>query len=98
MRFGRVVLCVVVALAGIMFFDSGSAAQIVQIAEMNTEQIRALDHAKTVVLLPGDILEEHGPYLPSFTDGYTDDAYTHELAKAIVARPGWTVVVFPQIP
>jgi creatinine amidohydrolase len=98
MRFGRVVLCVVVALAGIMFFDSGSAAQIVQIAEMNTEQIRALDHAKTVVLLLGDILEEHGPYLPSFTDGYTDDAYTHELAKAIVARPGWTVVVFPQIP
>jgi creatinine amidohydrolase len=98
MRFGRVVLCVVMALAGMMFFDSGSAAQIVQIAEMNTEQIRALDHAKTVVLLPGDILEEHGPYLPSFTDGYTDDAYTHELAKAIVARPGWTVVVFPQIP
>lgn len=48
--------------------------------------------------MPGDILEEHGPYLPSFTDGYADDAYTHELAKAIVARPGWTVVVFPQIP
>lgn len=42
--------------------------------------------------------EEHGPYLSSFTDGYLDDAYTYELAKAIVARPGWTVVVFPQIP
>jgi len=39
-------------------------------------------------LIPGGILEEHGPYLPSYTDGYADDAYTRELAKAIVARPG----------
>ena len=54
---------------------------------MNTQQIRALDLAKTVILVPGDILEEHGPYLPSFTDGYSDDAYTREVAKAIVARP-----------
>jgi len=38
------------------------------------------------------------PYLPSYTDGYAIDAYTQELAKAIVARPGWTVVLFPQIP
>jgi len=74
------------------------AAQILRIGEMNTLQIRALDLAKTVVLIPGGILEEHGPYLPSYADGYADDAYTRELAKAIVARPGWTVVVFPQIP
>ena len=64
---------------------------------MNTRQIQALDLSKTVVLIPGGILEEHGPYLPSYTDGYADDAYTRELAKAIVARPGWTVVLFPQI-
>jgi len=65
---------------------------------MNTRQIQALDLQKTVVLIPGGILEEHGPYLPSYADGYADDAYTRELAKAIVARPGWTVVLFPQIP
>ena len=65
---------------------------------MNTQQIRALNLQKTVVLIPGGILEEHGPYLPSYTDGYADEAYTRELAKAIVARPGWTVVLFPQIP
>jgi creatinine amidohydrolase len=98
MKLGRVVLCTVVALTGVMFFDTKATAQILQIGEMNTQQIRALDLARTVILLPGDILEEHGPYLPSFTDGYSDHAYTHELAKAIVARPGWTVVVFPQIP
>ena len=32
------------------------------------------------------------------TDGYAIDAYTQELAKVSVARPGWTVVLFPQIP
>jgi creatinine amidohydrolase len=98
MKRRRFVAYTLVALAGLMFLDTNMAAQIVQIGEMNTQQIRALDLAKTVVLMPGDILEEHGPYLPSFTDGYSDDAYTQELAKAIVARPGWTVVVFPQIP
>lgn len=87
-----------VSLAGTLFLHTQVAAQILRIGEMNTQQIRALDVAKTVVLIPGGILEEHGPYLPSYADGYADDAYTHELAKAIVARPGWTVVVFPQIP
>ena len=87
-----------VVLAGVTFLDTQVAAQVLRIGEMNTRQIQALDLSKTVVLVPGGILEEHGPYLPSYTDGYADDAYTRELAKAIVARPGWTVVVFPQIP
>src|SRR5882724_12930790 len=87
-----------VVLAGVMFLNPQVAAQILRIGEMNTQQIHALDLPKTVVLIPGGILEEHGPYLPSYTDGYADDAYTRELAKAIVARPGWTVVLFPQIP
>jgi creatinine amidohydrolase/Fe(II)-dependent formamide hydrolase-like protein len=70
-----------------------------RIGEMSPDLLRVhLDLQKTVVLIPGGILEEHGPYLPSYTDGYADDAYTRELAKAIVARPGWTAVLFPQIP
>ena len=85
-------------LVGFIFMSMQGNAQILRIGEMNTQQIRAMDLAKTVVLIPGGILEEHGPYLPSYTDGYADDAYTGELAKAIVARPGWTVLVFPQIP
>src|SRR5579859_6310481 len=72
--------------------------QILQLAELNTRQIEALDKQKTVVLIPGGILEEHGPYLPSFTDGYVTQAYTDSLAHAIVARPGWTVVILPQVP
>jgi creatinine amidohydrolase len=87
-----------VVLAGVTFLNVKVTAQILRIGEMNTQQIHALDLPKTVVLIPGGILEEHGPYLPSYTDGYADEAYTLELAKAIVARPGWTVVLFPQIP
>jgi creatinine amidohydrolase len=98
MKRDRFVSSAAVALAGTMFLNTQVGAQILRIGEMNTQQIRALDLAKTVVLIPGGILEEHGPYLPSYADGYADDAYTRELAKAIVARPGWTVVVFPQIP
>jgi creatinine amidohydrolase len=87
-----------ILLAAVMFLSQQVRAQVVRIAEMNTRQIQALNLQKTVVLIPGGILEEHGPYLPSYSDGYAIDAYTQELAKAIVARPGWTVVLFPQIP
>ncbi|HVQ39469.1 MAG TPA: creatininase family protein [Pyrinomonadaceae bacterium] len=73
-------------------------AQIYRVAQMNTEQIRALDKQKTVVILPGGVLEEHGPHLPSFTDGYSNEWLTERLAEAIVERPGWAVLVFPIIP
>jgi len=65
---------------------------------MNTEQIKAFEREKTVVLLPEGILEEHGPYLPSFSDGYMAERRTEDLANAIVERPGWKVLIFPLIP
>jgi creatinine amidohydrolase/Fe(II)-dependent formamide hydrolase-like protein len=65
---------------------------------MNAEQIRKLNREKTVVLIPGSILEEHGSYLPSFTDGYWNERVTQELAKSIAEKPGWSVVIFPTIP
>src|SRR5579859_3292377 len=68
------------ALSVFTFFPSISPCQILQFAELNTNQIRSLDRTKTVVLIPGGILEQHGPYLPSFTDGYVDAAVTQELA------------------
>ena len=77
---------------------AAGCTQVHRLAEMNTEQIRALDRQKTVILLPGGILEEHGPYLPSYTDGCMSERLTDDLANAIAARPGWSVVVFPVIP
>src|SRR5688572_2641399 len=75
-----------------------TSAQVLKLAELNTEQIRALNKEKTIVLIPGGILEEHGPFLPSFTDGYRNEATTAELARAVTARRGWTALVLPTIP
>ena len=97
-RMGIVFRLVCVLLVFWAVLASQAVAQIYQVKEMNTEQIRALDREKTVVLLPGGILEQHGPYLPSFADGYMNERLTLELANAIVERPGWRVLVFPLIP
>ena len=83
---------------GLTMFVSQAFAQIYHVKDMNTEQIKALDREKTVVLLPEGILEEHGPYLPSFSDGYMAERRTEDLANAIVERPGWKVLIFPLIP
>jgi creatinine amidohydrolase/Fe(II)-dependent formamide hydrolase-like protein len=79
--------------------DSPAVASVLRVSEMSTEQIRALDRTKTVVFLPGGMLEEHGPYLPAYTDGILSERLTEELARSIVThRPGWTALIFPQVP
>jgi len=78
--------------------STSSNTRILNVAELSTDQIRSLDPAHTVVLLEGGILEEHGPYLPSFSDGYQSEFIATTIADAIVARPGWTVLRFPTLP
>jgi len=56
------------ALLGAEALAAPSQAQVFLVAEMNCEQVRALDRKTTVVILPGGILEEHGPYLPAYTE------------------------------
>lgn len=73
-------------------------AQVYKVAELNTQQIRTLDRARTAVILPAGILEEHGPYLPSYTDGYQNERVAQAVAEAVAARPGWAALVFPSIP
>jgi creatinine amidohydrolase/Fe(II)-dependent formamide hydrolase-like protein len=65
---------------------------------MTTTQISALDRTRTVVVIPNGILEQHGPYLPSFSDGFQNQWLAERLSEAITSRPGWSVVVFPTIP
>jgi creatinine amidohydrolase/Fe(II)-dependent formamide hydrolase-like protein len=73
-------------------------AQVLQVGDLNTRQILALNRAHTVVILQGGMLEEHGPYLPAFTDGILSARLTSELAQGIVqSRPGWTVLIFPPV-
>ena len=75
-----------------------STSRVLNEAELTTTQIAALDRAHTLVILEGGILEEHGPYLPSFSDGYQSDFLATKVADVAAARPGWTVLRFPSIP
>jgi creatinine amidohydrolase/Fe(II)-dependent formamide hydrolase-like protein len=77
---------------------STANAQIYRVAQTSAEQIRTLDKQQTVVLLTRGILEEHGPHLPSFTDGYSNEWLAQKLAEEIVRRPGMSVLLFPTIP
>ena len=79
---------------------SSASAQVHHLKELSdqSKRSRRSTRSRTVVLMPGGILEEHGPYLPSFTDGYFNESVAQRLAEAIVARPGWNVVMFPTIP
>ena len=78
-------------------YTGGQVRRIQHLAKLNTEQIRSLDRDRTAVLIPGGVLEEHGPFLPCSTDTHTSERLTGDLADAIVRRPGWSVLVFPTI-
>jgi creatinine amidohydrolase/Fe(II)-dependent formamide hydrolase-like protein len=85
-------------LFSLMLVPTDAVAQIYHLKELNSGQVRALERDKTVVLLPGGILEQHGPYLPAFSDGYMNERLTQQIAEAIVERPGWKALIFPLIP
>ncbi|HUQ89609.1 MAG TPA: creatininase family protein [Vicinamibacterales bacterium] len=75
-----------------------ASAQVIRVADLNTREIRALDRDKTIVFLQGGMLEEHGPYLPAFTDGYLSERLTAEVASGLVAaKPGWKALLFPPV-
>jgi len=86
--------------AGLLLFLAAlpAAAQVLSVQDLNTRQIRDLDRNKTAIILAGGILEEHGPYLPAFTDGYLSQRMAADVARSVAARPGWKALVFPQIP
>ena len=77
---------------------SSAGAQVLRVAELTADQIRALDRDRTVVLLPAGVLEQHGPHLPSYADGYQNERMTDAIAKAVAQRSGWKALVFPSIP
>jgi creatinine amidohydrolase/Fe(II)-dependent formamide hydrolase-like protein len=82
----------------LLMWTTVTAAQVLQVGDLGTGRIQSLDRSRTVVLLPGGMLEEHGPYLPAYTDGILSERLTGELARGIAAaRPDWTVLVFPQV-
>ena len=90
----RILICISLMFAG----SANLSAKILDVRELNIEQIEQLDRARTAVLITVGILEEHGPFLPSYSDGYQSEFIAARVAEAVAARPGWTVVRFPEIP
>jgi creatinine amidohydrolase/Fe(II)-dependent formamide hydrolase-like protein len=72
-------------------------AQVYYAKEMTTEHYRTLDRSRTVVIMPDGILEEHGPYLPAYTDGYITERLVQDVSAAIVEK-GWNALILPTIP
>ena len=88
----------IVLVAMCLLGASPAAAQVLRVAELTATRIGSLDRARTVVILPGGILEQHAGHLPAYSDGYMNQHMADALANAIAARPGWTVLMFPMIP
>ncbi|MDZ7631052.1 MAG: creatininase family protein [Gemmatimonadaceae bacterium] len=75
-----------------------SGQGILRWADLSAAQVARLDRTRTAVLLPAGIIEEHGPLLPNGAEITYNERLTADLAAAIAARPGWTVVVLPTLP
>ncbi len=93
-KFDRLGLAAILAVTAL----PAAPAHVRRVAELTVPEIARLDRARTAVILPGGILEEHGPYLPAYADGYLNERLADSLAAAIASRPGWTALVFPPIP
>jgi creatinine amidohydrolase/Fe(II)-dependent formamide hydrolase-like protein/ketosteroid isomerase-like protein len=88
----------VLLILALAVLGSNASAEVLRVGDLNTRQIRALDRDRTVVFLQGGMLEEHGPYLPAFTDGILSERLTAEIARGIVAsKPEWNALLFPPV-
>jgi creatinine amidohydrolase len=73
-------------------------SQVLDFKELTTDQVAAIDMQKCVVMIPGGLMEEHGPYLPLYTDGYTNEALTKRVADSLYKSTNFTILIFPTIP
>lgn len=93
MRLSRLIVAIAIAAAA-----SPAHAQVLRVDSLTTTEFAALDRSRTAVVIPGGILEEHGPYLPSGSDMRQAQWLADALARRIAARPGWTALMLPMLP
>jgi len=67
-----------------------------ELAELTWEDVRDLDRARTVVLLPVGAVEAHGPHLPLGTDGLIAAAMARAAAARLEAR-GFGALLLPPL-
>jgi hypothetical protein len=69
-----------------------AAAQAYKLAELNTEQIRALDRARTVILIPGGSSRARIEVAMKILDG-ADERQFPRYGTTIMSTPGITAVM-----
>src|SRR5262249_60621222 len=76
-----------------------SIMPILDLAEMTSADVRALDRERACVVLSVSPVEEHGPHLPLGTDILESEAVARRLCeKVAAARPDTTFLFHPPIP
>jgi creatinine amidohydrolase len=68
-----------------------------ELAELTWEEVRDLDRARTVAVLPAGAIEAHGPHLPLGTDVVIARAMACSAAP-LMERRGLGVVLLPSLP
>jgi len=78
--------------------DATTDRGVLAIADLNWQEIAALDRKKTLFLLTVGMLEEHGPHLPIASDTIGVEHETKGVAEVLrQALPDWTVVLMPTV-
>lgn len=67
-----------------------------ELGHLTWEEVRALDRARTVAILPVGAIEAHGPHLPLETDGIIATAMARAGAERL-GRRGQPAVVLPAV-
>ncbi len=67
-----------------------------RLADMTWEELRDLDHTRSVAILPVGAVEAHGPHLPLSTDVIIAEAMARACAEELDGA-GYTVLVLPPI-
>jgi creatinine amidohydrolase len=67
------------------------------LADMTWEDVRDLDLARTVAVLPLGAIEAHGPHLPLQTDVVIAEAMA-ESGATLLERRGYVVLILPPLP
>src|SRR6266568_3784778 len=65
-----------------------------ELAQLTWEEVRDLDRARTIVVLPVGAIEAHGPHLPLDTDVVIAAAMARDGAQRLTTQ-GHTVLILP---
>lgn len=72
--------------------------RILQLAELNSASLAALDPARTAFILANGPLEAHGPHLPIAADTYQCEYAARRMADQLATSlPGWSIVLMPML-